>query len=129
MSKKKIDIGFTGDEEEISLLINIWAHAKIQQVLDTCSRKRPVFENMAKRLEEGSFTRSYSQVTEKIKQLKQKYKKMKDNNNLPGKNRETFKHFDKMEEIMGCKPITRPTNFLAWIRASRFFLAKHRLFM
>ena len=94
------------------LLINNWADESIQQALDTCSSKRPIFVKIAKRLEEGGFTRSYFQVTEKIKQLKQKYKKMKDNNNLSGRNRKTFKHFEKMDEIMGCRPVTRLTNLL-----------------
>ena len=58
MSKEKIDRGFTWDEEEISLLINIWADKSIQQALDNCSRKRPIFEKIAKRLEEGGFIRS-----------------------------------------------------------------------
>jgi len=103
-------------------VINIWADESLQQALDTCSRKRSIFENIAKRLEECGFTCSYTLVADKIKQLKQKYKKMKDNNSLPGKNRETFRHFDKIERIIGCRPITRPTKLLAWILASRFFL-------
>ena len=129
MSKEKIDRGFTWDEEEISLLINIWTDESIQQALDICSRKMPIFQNIAKHLEGGGFTRSHSLVTAKITQLKQKYQKMKDNNYLPGKIGETFKHLDKIEEIMGCRPITKPTHLLAWIRASHFFLAKRRIFM
>ena len=112
MSEEKSDRGYTWDEEEISSIINIWADENIQQALETCSRKRPIFEKIAKSLEESGFIRSYSQIREKIKQLKQKYKKMKDNNNLSGRDRKKFKHFDKMDEIMGCRPITRPTNLL-----------------
>ena len=58
MSKEKTDREFTWDEEAISLLINIWADARIQQALDTCSRKRPIFENIAQRLAMAGFTRS-----------------------------------------------------------------------
>ena len=52
---------------------------KIQQALDYCSRKKPIFlEKMAKRLEEeGGYIRSCNQIREKIKQLKQKYKEIK----------------------------------------------------
>ena len=92
--KEETDRGFIWDKEKISLLINIWANERIQQVLEICSHKRPICENIAKRLEEGSFTRSYSQVTKNIKQLEQKYKKIKDNTNVSGKNREAFKNFD-----------------------------------
>ena len=42
---------------------------------------------------------------------------MKDMINLPGRIQERVKHFDKIKEILGCRPITRPTN-------CRFFLAK-----
>ena len=58
MSKEKIDRRFTWEEEGISLLINLWADKSIQQVLDSCSRKRPIFETIAKRLDEGGFIRS-----------------------------------------------------------------------
>ena len=42
MSKEKTDRGFTWDEEEISLLINIWVDESIKQALDACSRTRPI---------------------------------------------------------------------------------------
>ena len=59
-------------------LISIWSDEKIQEQLDSCTRKKHVFEKMAKRLENGhGFVRSYVQVREKIKQLKQVHKKVK----------------------------------------------------
>ena len=103
--------GSTWASDEVSLLISIWADEKIQQQLDSCSRKRQIFEKIAKRLEaEGAFMRSYQQINEKIKQLKKCYKKIKDNNSLSGRSRKTFKHFDEMDEVMGDRPITRPSN-------------------
>ena len=42
------------------LLIEIWPDEKIQQQLDTCTRKTPVLEKIARRLEEeGGFCRSF----------------------------------------------------------------------
>ena len=38
---------------------------------------------------------------------------MKDNKNIPGKNRETFKHFEKMEEIMVAGQL--PDQQICWI--------------
>ncbi|XP_048578645.1 uncharacterized protein LOC125560657 [Nematostella vectensis] len=107
MSLGNISRGSTWASDEVSMLISIWADEKIQQQLDNCSRKRSVFEKIAKRLEaesEGRFTRSYQQVSEKIKQLKKAYKKVKDNNNLSGRSRKTFKHFDQMDRVMGDRP-------------------------
>ena len=69
----------------------------------------PIFEKISKCLEsEGGFIRSYKQINEKIKQLKKSYKHVKDKNNLSGRSRNTFKHFEQMDEVMGDRPITRP---------------------
>ena len=46
----------------MSLLINILADERIQQALDTFSRKRQIFENIAKCLEGGGFIRPFYQV-------------------------------------------------------------------
>ena len=109
MNRERTDRGSTWEDEEVFLLIDIWADEKIQHQLDSCSRKKPIFEKMAKRLEEeGGFTRSCNQIREKIKQLKQRYKKIKDNNQLSGRSRKTFKFFDKLDEVLGDRPITRP---------------------
>ena len=81
MNKEKTDRGSTWEEEKVFSLIDIWADEKIQRALDSCSRKKPIFENMATRLEEVGFIRTSNQIREKMKQLKQKYRKIKDNNN------------------------------------------------
>ena len=63
-------------------LIEIWVDEGIQQQLDSCTRKRPIFEKIARRLQgEGEYIRTFAQVREKIKQLKQSYKKIKNSNN------------------------------------------------
>ena len=56
--------------------------------------------------------RTHHQISEKLKQLKKYYKKVKDNNNLSGRNRISFKFFAKVDRIMGDRPITRPQNLL-----------------
>ena len=97
------------DEVFLLLLISIWTDEKIQQQLDTCTRKKAVFEKIAKRLkEEGGYVRTHHQISDKIKQLKKKYKGIKDNNNLSGRSRKTFKFFDAIDAIMGDRPITKP---------------------
>ena len=72
------------DDEEVLFLLHMWGDERIRQDLDGCTRKRPVFEKMAKRLAEKGFERSHIQIREKIKQLKQRYKKVQDNNNRSG---------------------------------------------
>ena len=80
MSALAADCGATWSYDEVKALISIWADEKVQHQLDNCTKKVPVFQNIAKRLEEAGFTRSFIQIREKLKKLKQQYKKVKDNN-------------------------------------------------
>lgn len=73
------------EDEEVFLLVDTWADENIQQKFDSCLRKKPIFEKIAKRLAEKEYVRTYSQVRGKIKQRKQEYRKVKDNNNLSGR--------------------------------------------
>ena len=81
MSALATDRGATWSYDEGKTLIGIWADEKVQHQLDNCTKKVPVFQNIAKRLEEAGFTRTFMQIREKLKKLKQQYKKVKDNNN------------------------------------------------
>ena len=65
MSQQKTDRGATWEDEEVLLLVDIWTDEKIQRSLDCCTRKRPIYEKMAKKLEEGGYIRSYNQIREK----------------------------------------------------------------
>ena len=119
MNEGKNERGTLWGDDEVFTLIEIWADEGIQQQLDSCTRKRPVFEKIARRLEEeGEYTRTFIQVREKIKQLKQVYKKVKDSNNRSGSNRKTFKYFESIDKILGDRPITRPVNILESIESS-----------
>lgn len=55
-------------------------------------------------MNEAGFERSANQCREKIKKLRAEYKKVKDNNN----NRKTCKFFEKLDNVLGSKPATRP---------------------
>ena len=112
MSESKTDRSLTWDEEEVIQLIHIWADERIQQQLDGCRQKWPIFEKMAKTLAEAGFTPTFSQVREKIKQLKQNYKKIKDNKNKSGNSRKTCKYFEELDKILGDRPITRPPSVI-----------------
>ena len=101
--------GSTWEDNEVILLIDIWKIDckrwiswrymdwwEIQHQLDTCTRKKPIWEKMARMLKgEGGFCRSFVQIKEKIMQLKHKYKKVK-HNNWSGRSRRTFLFFDKL---------------------------------
>ena len=109
MNGEKNGRGSTWDDKEIFLLINIWGEERIQEKLDSCVHKRPVFEKMAKCLAEQGFERTHKQINEKIKQLKKKYKQIKDANNVSGSGRKTWKFFNVVDEILGDRPISTPS--------------------
>ena len=82
MSESKTERGTLWRNNEVMALIEIRAYEGIQQQLDSCTRKWPIFEKIARRLQgEGEYIRTFAQVREKIKQLKEAYKKVKDSNN------------------------------------------------
>ena len=66
--------------------------------------QRPVFEEMAKRLADKGFERSHIQIREKIKQLKQRYKKVQDDNNRSGIILTQVKHRSTLHDK---KPVCR----------------------
>ena len=78
MGESKTERGTLWGDDEVMTLIEIWADEGIQQQLGPCTRKRPIFEKIARRLqEEGEYIRTFAQVREIIKQLKQTYKKLR----------------------------------------------------
>ena len=96
---QKAERGTLLADEEVMALIGIWADEGIQQQLDSCTKKRPIFEKIARRMhEEGEYIRTFAQVREKIKQLKQAYKKIKDSNNKSGNNCKTSKYSEGIEK-------------------------------
>ena len=55
--------GLFWEDDEVFLLISIWADEKIQQQLDTCTRKKALFEKIRKRLKEDFISIEYACVT------------------------------------------------------------------
>ena len=48
------------------------------------------------------------QCRTKMKKLCQEYKKLKDYHEETGRKRKKWRFFDKVDDIIGCKPATRP---------------------
>ena len=113
MSESRKERGTLWGDDEVMALKEIWANEGIQQQLDSCTRKRPTFEKIARRLQgEGEYIRTFAQVRENIKQLKQAYKKVKDSTNKSGNSRKTFKYFESIDKILRDRPITRQGSLL-----------------
>ena len=66
MSETKTERGTLWGGDEVMALIEIWTDEGIQQQRNLCTRKQPIFENIARRLqEEGEYIRTFIQVREK----------------------------------------------------------------
>ena len=66
---------------EVSATIDIWANVEIQGQADGMRRNNRVFECISEEMAASGFTRSFKQCRNKIKWLKQEYKRVTDNNN------------------------------------------------
>ena len=59
-------------------------------------------------MKEKGFSRDAEQCKAKIKNLKTKYRQVKDNNNKTGRGRKTFKYYDELDVVLGHRPASRP---------------------
>ena len=73
---------------EISALINIWGDEEYRHANDDpFTKKKKIMERILTRLGELGYNRSVIQITNKLKQLKTKYKQVLDNNGRSGRAR------------------------------------------
>ena len=70
--------------QETLRLIVIRGRENIQAQLDACKRNQKVFQTFTREIQSERFDRNYEQSTEKVKKLKQEYKKIKDQLNKTG---------------------------------------------
>ena len=99
-------------DEEVCDLIHLWGDDKIQQELDGASRNKPIFDEIAKKMDEKGYKRDWKQCRAKIKNLKGEYRSVKDHNNGTGRGRKTCKFFSELDAILGCRPASIPSVLL-----------------
>ena len=88
--------------EEILALIRIWSDQSIQDRLDGATRIADINKRIAEKLEqEGGFHRSPKQCKDKLKNLRQFYKDIKDGHSRSGCNRDNWPYFDSMDAVLG----------------------------
>ena len=104
--------GAIWDDKEVQTLLVIWGEDKIQEELDGAVRNKAVFERIAKQLHEQGFERDWKQCRAKVKNLKTKYRVIKDNNNKTGRGRKSCKFFKELDGILGHRPASVPSALL-----------------
>ena len=94
-------------DEETRRLIQLWGEEDVQAQLEGCKRNKAVYERLARSML-PEFARTGSQCREKIKKLRNEYKKIKDTNGKTGRGRRSMKFYEQLNEILGTRPATRP---------------------
>ncbi|XP_035283538.1 uncharacterized protein LOC118232586 [Anguilla anguilla] len=88
--------------EEIQAMLSIWADSTIQKELESSVRNEKVFLRISSELAAVGFLRSAKQCREKVKKLKQEYRKLKDHNSQGGLDRTRGKcWFNLMDTVLG----------------------------
>ena len=114
-STSAMEIGNRGvnwTDDQTRQLIHLWSQKKIQGQLEDSHRNKHVFRKLAEAMTELGYERTWIQCREKIRNLRKDYKKVTDHNRTSGKGRKTCKFFKELDEILGCRPATRPTSTL-----------------
>ena len=104
--------GTTWADKEVKALLTIWGDSKIQEELDGAVRNKVVFETIAKKLQEQGYERDWKQCRTKIKNLKIKYREIKDHNGETGRGRKTCKFYKELDRILGHRPASVPSSLL-----------------
>lgn len=88
-------------DEDVQVLLNIYAEENIQKEFESSARNAKVYQKISARLGEVGIRHSPQRCREKIKKMKQDYKKIKDYNRLNGANRRSGKWFERLDAILG----------------------------
>ena len=72
--------GTVWSDKEVKALIAIWGESNVQEELDGAVRNQAIYQRIAKQLREQGYGRDWKQCCAKIKNLKTKYREIKDHN-------------------------------------------------
>ena len=115
--------GQTWGFEETNLLLDVWSESEIQKIIEDCPKRNiEAFEKLAKKLAElrPTFLRSATECRAKVKRLKVRYFEEKRKQNRSGTTKTTFPYWEKLDRIMGTRPISRPVASLDSMSSGRF---------
>ncbi|XP_028287104.1 uncharacterized protein LOC114452117 isoform X7 [Parambassis ranga] len=92
--------------EETQALIGVWSEDKIQQDLEESFRNEKVYREVSERLAAIGMSRSAKQCRDKIKKLKEEYRKIKKESERSGAVRKTSRWYNAMDAVMSNRPGT-----------------------
>ncbi len=91
-------------DAEVQALLNIFATEEIQLEFEGTKRNIKVFASIASQLAALGIQHTAKQCHDKIKKLKQDYKRIKDHNNQSGADRKSSKWYQLLDSILGHRP-------------------------
>lgn len=89
---------------EVQALLSIVGEERVQSQLDGAHRNEVVYREVAEKLKDCGFVRTWIQCREKLKKLKSDYNKIKLANQTSGSARKEWKWYAQMDEIYGHRP-------------------------
>ena len=104
--------GQTWGHEEILALIRIWSDQAIQDRLDGATQTSDVYKRIAQALAEAGYERSWKQCKDKLKNLRQFYKDLKDGHSKSGHDHDTWPYFELIDSVVGDRPLNSPRTTL-----------------
>ena len=112
MAEVLTNCGTIWTDKEKKALLAIWGDSKIQEELDGAVRNQVEFQRIVKQLKEQGIQRDWKHCHAKVKNLKTKYREVKDNNGKTGKGRQTCKFYSKLDAILDHRPASVPSALL-----------------
>ena len=95
-------------KSEILFLISVWGDSKIQSELDGAVRNKSIYQTISKKLQEAGYSKDWKQCKDKIKNLKQEYKKAKAHKNKTGNGMKHFRYYNELNEVLGNRAAITP---------------------
>ncbi|CAB4003255.1 Hypothetical predicted protein, partial [Paramuricea clavata] len=111
--KKRTNRGITWPDTAAIALLNIWQEEEIRISLETCKSSkemRATYRTITLELHKKGFTDyTLENVVNKMKKLRQRFKKEVDSAKKSGKGRaKPWKFFQRLNDIIGHRPNVRP---------------------
>ena len=95
--------------EEVLALLSVWKEEDIfRDVQSVSEKKKPVYGVIAERLAGLGYSRTTTQIRNKIRRLKRDYKDCCRNNSTSGKARKQCDFFSELDDILGHRPAVNP---------------------
>ena len=92
----------------ILAFIRIWSDQTIQDRLDGATRTCNVYKGIAQALSEAGYKQSLKQCKDKLKNLQQFYKDLKDGNSKGGHDHDTWPYYELIDSVVGDRPLNSP---------------------